>query len=161
MAFLIIIPTSAEKGYLHAARTIQNIYKEITLREIAVSEHDDGISDLFVIGSDAVNDFVMNEFLDRSIPPLGIRYGTDDYSIISYKKGERRVVVFAGGRVRSTIYAIYDFFERYADCSYFWDGDVIPKRDEIEIPDFHIIESPRFEYRGLRYFAHYGTEYYL
>ena len=58
MSFLIIIPTSAEKGYLHAARTIQNIYKEITLREIAVSEHDDGISDLFVIGSDAVNDFV-------------------------------------------------------------------------------------------------------
>lgn len=158
MAFLIITPTSADKGYLHAARTIQNIYKEITSRKIAISEHDDGISDLFVIGSDAVNDFVMNEFLDRSIPSLGIRYGTDDYSILSYKKGERRVVIFAGGRVRSTIYAIYDFFERYANCSYFWDGDVIPKRDEIEISDFHITQSPRFEYRGLRYFAHRGLQ---
>ncbi|MCY2993494.1 MAG: hypothetical protein NTY19_37290 [Planctomycetota bacterium] len=54
------------------------------------------------------------------------------------------------------LYAVYDFFRRQAGTEYFWDGDVIPKRDTIDFAGLDVIEKPRFAYRGLRYFAHRG-----
>lgn len=158
MSVLIIKPADCEAAYTRCAEIVQKMYLEVTGKLLAISEEDDGVSDLFVIGSDSVNDFVMNEIVELNLESLKIRYGTDDYSIISYTKNGRRIVVFAGGRGRSTIYAVYDFFERFAGCHYFWDGDVIEKRAEIVLDDFCISESPRFEYRGLRYFAHRGLK---
>jgi len=64
----------------------------------------------------------------------------------------------AGGRGRSTLYAVYDYFERYANCHYFWDGDVIPHADSLPMEDIRVVEKPRFFYRGLRYFAHRGLK---
>lgn len=155
---LIIKPSHCEAAYTLCAETFRKMYFEVTGKLLSVSEEDDGISDLFVIGSDSVNDFVMNEILELNIESPKIRYGTDDYSLISYTKDERRIIIFAGGRGRSTIYAVYDFFERFADCHYFWDGDIIGKKEELVLDDFCISESPRFEYRGLRYFAHRGLK---
>ena len=100
----------------------------------------------------------MNEYLNSNIGELNIRYGTDDYCIKTYKKDNRNILILAGGRGRSTIYAIYDYFERIMGCGYFWDGDIIAKKDEIIFDDISIVESPRFEYRGLRYFAHRGLK---
>jgi len=60
----------------------------------------------------------------------------------------------AGGRGRSTLYAVYDFFERRAGCRYFWDGDIIPSAETVDITGLNVENSPRFEYRGIRYFAH-------
>ena len=161
MSKLILIPPHSNcsySSYENAAKIVRNMYFQITGKKILISDTDDHVSDLFVIGSDGVNNFVMNEILEQNIESLGIRYGTDDYTLLSYRQQERRIVVLAGGRVRSTIYAIYDFFERFADCHYFWDGDIIPHKDDIILDDFHICESPRFEYRGLRYFAHRGLK---
>jgi len=155
---LILKPTKCTPIYDHAANIFRRMYAEVTGISLAISETDDKVSDLVVIGSDSVNDFAMNEFLDESTPSFGIRYGTDDYCMRSYIKNGRRILILAGGRGRSTVYAVYDFFERFAGCSYFWDGDVIPKKDNIEINDFDILEKPRFEYRGLRYFAHRGLK---
>ncbi len=158
MSILILKPTECEAAYSHAAEIIQHMYAKITGISLPVSETDDFQSDLFVIGSDSVNDFVMNEVLEGNIETLGIRYGTDDYCLLSYQQENRRILILAGGRARSTIYAVYDFFERFADCHYFWDGDVIPRKNGITFGDFHICETPRFEYRGLRYFAHRGLK---
>lgn len=156
MSTLILLPKNADKAHLHAANVLRDTYAEITGKRLCISDSDDAVSDLFVVGSDGVNDFVMNAYLDGKIECLGIRYGTDDYALLSYKDEKRRIIVFAGGRGRSTVYAVYDFFSRFFGCRYFWDGDVIPKSEEKSFDDFHIVESPRFEYRGLRYFAHRG-----
>ena len=158
MSNMILKPTQGEKIYTEAACVFQQMYEKVTGIKLTITETDDGISDLFVIGSDAVNDFVMNEIFEQRISSLGIRYGTDDYSVRSYRNGERNIVLFAGGRGRSTLYAIYDYFERYAGCHYFWDGDVIPHSESIPMENIDISESPRFEYRGLRYFAHRGLK---
>lgn len=158
MSALILKPAQCEAAYTRCAEIVQKMYLDVTGKLLSISEEDDGVSDLFVIGSDSVNDFVMNEILELNIESPKIRYGTDDYSLISYTKNGRRILIFAGGRGRSTIYAAYDFFERFADCHYFWDGDVIGKKQEIVLDDFCISESPRFEYRGLRYFAHRGLK---
>lgn len=150
----IIVPTHGEPTYAHAAREFADIYEKITgVRPEAVIE-DDGLEDSVIIGSDAVNDALTDKMLFGVIKDFGIRYGTDDYCIRCVEDGGRRLLILAGGRGRSTLYAVYDFFERVAGCHWFWDGDVIPKLEKIELSDMDIVESPRFEYRGMRYFAH-------
>ena len=114
MNALILKPTQGEPVYDEAAGVFQAMYEKITGVRLAICEEDDGVSDLFVIGSDAVNDFVMNEMFEQRLPGFGIRYGTDDYAIRSCTVGTRKVVYLAGGRGRSTLYAVYDYFERYA-----------------------------------------------
>lgn len=158
MSVSILKPTGSDVTYTHAAKAFQQLYQAVTNRAINITETDDGISDLVVIGSDAVNDFLMHEILEQNVSKLGIRYGTDDYCIRSCRKDNRNVLILAGGRGRSTLYAVYDYFERYLNCHYFWDGDVISHCDTIPMENIHIVESPRFEYRGLRYFAHRGLK---
>lgn len=156
MKKLILAPKSGEAAYRHAAKVFKNMYMKVTGTALDIVYEDDGASDLIIIGNDAVNDFLTYPMLWGEIRSLGIRYGTDDYCIRSHKKDGRTLLILAGGRGRSTIYAVYDFFERQANCHYFWDGDVIPHSDEVAIEGLDILESPRFNYRGLRYFAHRG-----
>ncbi len=153
---LLIRPNATGTACAHAASVFAELYKKVTGRQIPDAERDDGISDLVVIGSDAVNDFLTEEVSALRAPNLGIRYGTDDYCIRTYKKDGRNVLILAGGRGRSALYAVYDYFERFAGCRYFWDGDIIPRRDALPMENISVTESPRFFYRGLRYFAHRG-----
>lgn len=155
---LIIKPTQGNATYDKAAKVFQEMYKKITGEHIEIEDSDDMKSDLYLIGSDAVNDIALRDIFDGKLDSLNIRYGTDDYCIRSYKNNDRNIVILAGGRGRSTLYAIYDYFERFADCHYFWDGDVIPHKTDIQITDIDVIEKPHFEYRGLRYFAHRGLK---
>ncbi len=158
MSVLVLEPNSAEFVYSKAAEVFCDLYFKVTGENINKSKSDDGLSDLVVIGSDSVNDFLMEEVLNLNIKNLNIRYGTDDYSIFTYKKGKRNVLVLAGGRGRSTLYAVYDYFEKFLGCHYFWDGDIIPKNEKIVMENINLVQSPRFLYRGLRYFAHRGLK---
>lgn len=154
----VIVPSAGEPAYRVAGEVFCEMWEKVTgakLRSVA----DDGrlpTGDLVLIGSDAANPVVHRLILQARVENLGIRYGTDDYRILSLKDGERTVLILAGGMGRSTIYAVYDFFRKKAGVEYFWDGDVIPKRASIELAGCDFTERPHFEYRGLRYFAHRG-----
>ena len=154
MSIAVLKPNTDMVTYKNTVNVFKQMYETVTNKKIEVISQDDGKSDLVVIGSDSVNDFVLKEILDLKLNSLGIRYGTDDYCIRSHKNGERNVLILAGGRGRSTLYAIYDYFERFLDCHYFWDGDVFGHSETIPMENINIVETPRFEYRGLRYFAH-------
>lgn len=130
------------------------LWKKSTGETLPVVTRDDGKSDLIVLGSDAVNAFTHAKIIEKVIPQFRIRTNTDDYQLISAKEGKRNLLFLAGGRPRALLYSVYHFFESQAGCHYFWDGDVIPARKKISISGIDILESPRFEYRGLRYFAH-------
>ena len=161
MSLIIIKPTNCVKAYEKAALIFQELYKKVTDIDLKLTNTDDGTSDLIVIGSDAVNKWVLNQMFEGNIPArLGLQYGTDSYCIKTFNINGRKVLLLAGGRGRSTIYAVYDYFERFADCHYFWDGDVIPHRQELPLENIDINETPRFQYRGLRYFAHRGLKRY-
>lgn len=150
----IIAPALGEAAYSHAVSAFASLWQQVTEEILQVVLQDDGTDDVIIIGSDAVNDALTDKMISGEITDLGIRYGTDDYCIRSFKENGRRILILAGGRGRSTLYAVYDFFERVCDCHWFWDGDVIPKCKSITIPDMDVVESPRFEFRGMRYFAH-------
>ena len=150
----IIAPTQGEAAYARAVSAFSDLWKQICAEEITVAYEDDGTEDAVIIGSDAVNDALTDKMISGEISDFGIRYGTDDYCIRCFAENGRRLLILAGGRGRSTLYAVYDFFERVCGCHWFWDGDVIPTLERIPLDDMDIVESPRFEFRGTRYFAH-------
>ena len=105
-----------------------------------------------------------------AIDPAVSKTGKDAYTIVSSsgfrvsdqkqetRNGKRETarVIITGSNVRSVLYGVYDLLERRAGCHWFWDGDVVPKKDSIDLSGLDIHEEAHFEYRGLRYFAHRG-----
>ena len=65
-------------------------------------------------------------------------------------------VTITGSNLRSVWYGLYDLLERRGGCHWFWDGDVVPKKDAIDLSDLDVHEEAHFEYRAIRYFAHRG-----
>jgi hypothetical protein len=150
----ILKPNDRGKAYDIAATEFQKFYEKCTGISLPITAEPNDTDDFVVIGSDAVNRFCRTAIEKKIIQGFQLRTGTDDYHILSAKEGERRFLFLAGGKGRSTLYAVYHFFEIRGGCSYFWDGDVVPKSETIDLTGLDIIETPRFEYRGLRYFAH-------
>lgn len=150
----ILKPIDAPKAYEIAANEFQAFYEAVTNKKLDIITADDKKSNLVIIGADFVNRFTRDAIEDKLIAPLDLGAGSDSYRILSAKENQCNLLFLAGGSGRSTLYAVYDFFERNAGCRYFWDGDVIPKADDIHMTGLDISESPRFAYRGLRYFAH-------
>lgn len=150
----ILSPTTEERAYNVAVNIFKDYYKKITGITLEIRTEPSQTEDMVVIGSEAVQSFVYKD-MQGGLP---IRCNSDDYCLISKEDNNRNILFIAGGRGRSTIYAVYDFFERQAGCHYFWDGDVIPKKEHIEISGLNVKESPRFMYRAIRYFAHRGLK---
>ena len=65
-------------------------------------------------------------------------------------------VTITGSNLRSVWYGVYDLLERRGGCRWFWDGDVVPKKDAMDLSGLDLREEAHFEYRGIRYFAHRG-----
>lgn len=157
MKLTVIRPSHAHSAYRIAAETFIELAKKVGGAECVLitdleSLPDDG-SPVIVIGTDAVNHFTANAYFSRQIDDFGIRYGTDNYRILSTDVNGRRMVFFAAGRPRAAIYAVYRYFEVFCGCRYFWDGDRL-RETALPLSGIDLYESPRFEYRGLRYFAH-------
>ena len=103
-----------------------------------------------------------------AIDPKVSKSGRDAYRIVSCgdkaqaarctgRTGCQTVqVTITGSNTRSVWYGLYDLLERRGGCHWFWDGDVVPKKDSIDLSNLDIYEEARFEYRAIRYFAHRG-----
>ena len=108
-----------------------------------------------------------------TIDPKVSKSGRDAYRIASgnaavagrppYRGGEQGragsplpAVTITGSNLRSVWYGLYDILERRGGCHWFWDGDVVPKRDTIDLSNLDVREEAHFEYRAIRYFAHRG-----
>ena len=138
-----------------AASEFVSLWRQVTRKKLSVTAKDDPSSDLVVLGSDAYNAFSHAKIVEKVIPQFSLATGTDAYQLRSAKDADGRNLLFiAGARPRALLYGVYRFFELRANCRYFWDGDLIPKADRIDISGLDVTESPRFQYRGLRYFAH-------
>jgi len=95
---------------------------------------------------------VAPDVLSFAIDPKVSANGNDAYRIRS--EGDKVRIVGSNGR--SCIYAVYDLLERRAGCRWFWDGDIVPQTNRIDLSGLDVREEARFEFRGLRYFAHRG-----
>lgn len=164
----VLTPPVGEKAYALAGAALADVWEKVTGQRPVVrvwgaaadpgqdsrEELPDG--DLVLVGSDAVHPLVHQLIREGALESLGIAYGSDEYRLLGLAHQGRRWLILAGGSGRSTLYAVYDFFRRQAGVEYFWDGDVIPRRDAIDFAGLDATEKPHFAYRGLRYFAHRG-----
>lgn len=159
MKTCVVSPKDSHSAYKIAANAFCDLALKTAGTEILKVSDSDFLnnvvdSDLVVlIGSDAANCVTANLYLTGKTDGFGIKYCTDDYCIRTLEADGRKYLIFAGGRGRSTIYSVYRYFEKYLGCRYFWDGDRI-KKSNLITNNINLTESPRFEYRGLRYFAH-------
>ena len=158
MNITVVYPAAAHSAYGIAAKTFAALSEQvfgISPRLVTDADScDETHGDVTVlIGNDAVNDMTAKLYLSKAIDSFGIRYCTDDYCIRSTGIKGKRYLFLAGGRPRATIYAVYRYFERFCGCRWFWDGDRLPKTQPY-LSDMDLTESPRFDYRGIRYFAH-------
>ena len=80
--------------------------------------------------------------------------GNDAYWVKSTEKGVRIV----GSNERSVWYGLYDLLERRGGCRWFWDGDRVPRQEKIDLSGLDVREESRYEYRGIREFAHRGLK---
>lgn len=159
MEITIVYSAQSHSAYGIAARTFAALAEQVagvstrivTDAQYARNGAQGGCTVL--IGNDTANSVTAELYLSRQIDSFGIRYGTDDYCIRTARIGNEQILFLAGGRPRSAIYAVYRYFERFCNCRWFWDGDRIA-RGELPFSGIDCTESPRFTYRGLRYFAH-------
>ncbi|MBO7721683.1 MAG: C69 family dipeptidase [Kiritimatiellae bacterium] len=126
------LPPGAGKAVRIAADEFASLWRRVTGRALPTN----GVSA-------AAAEFAVDASLDAA---------HDEYRILSTADGVR----FTGANGRAVIYAVYDFFERRAGCRWFWDGDRVPRRETVPLDGLDVREKARFEYRGLRYFAHRG-----
>lgn len=157
MELTVIYPSHGHKAYQIAAEAFAELASQVSgavcrLQTDSASLPQDN-SPVVVLGTDAANQYAADLYLKRSIDDFEIRYNTDDYRMYTRNIDGHPHLFLAGGRPRSTLYAVYRYFEKYCGCRWFWDGDRI-FQTELPLVDIDLTESPRFEYRGLRYFAH-------
>jgi len=155
----VLIPSGGEKASRIAGDIFIDMWQKVTDRSpdfnlIRSDKPEFAGNNFILIGSDAVNPVVHELIRSGAIEGLNLVYGGDNYRILSVAKDDNRYLILAGGNGLSTIFAVYDFFRKQAGAEYFWDGDIIPKKDDIQLTGLNFYENPRFSYRGLRYFAH-------
>ena len=158
---VVLVPAVKERAYQIAGDEFVRLWEKVTGRRLAIQQAEPNqktlpAGDVVIIGSDAVQSGLHELIKTGALESLDIAYGGDGYRILTLKRDAGRCLILAGGCGRSTLYAVYDFFRRQAGAEYFWDGDNIPQRAQIAWDGLDVRESPRFSYRGLRYFAHRG-----
>ena len=108
------------------------------------------------------------EIVKFAIDPKVSKSGRDAYRIASCGRDAQAAsftsrtgcqpvqVTITCSDTRSVWYGLYDLLERRGGCHWFWDGDVVPKKDAIDLSNLDVYEEAHFEYRAIRYFAHRG-----
>ncbi len=152
----ILKPDNRGSAYDLAASEFQKYYELVCGQKLKITSQFNDEDEYIVLGSDMVNRFVRQLIEEKILDDFPIGIDSDQYRLLSVVRRGKNHLILAGGRGRSTLYAVYDFFERRAGCRWFWDGDVVPKMKTIDRSGLDILEKPRFQYRGIRYFAHRG-----
>ena len=137
-AITILTPADAERHVTIAADEFAKYTELVTGYRPATSSRADGEGPFVKIGFPEKPDMFAGK--------------TDAYLL----RSEGRNLVLAGKNARSLLYAVYDYFERKCGCRWFWDGDVTPHRDSLDLSGLDVFERSRFEFRATHYFAHRG-----
>lgn len=158
----LIYPARAHKAYRLAAQTFLELAAKVSSVEVSIMTDDEftahDIIDyprLVVIGNDAVNHLTTRLYMEGHLENTGMRYSSDDYIIRTIPYEKSNILILSGGRPRAALYAVYRYFECFCHCRWFWDGDRIC-HGTLPFTGVDLTESPHFEYRGIRYFAHRG-----
>ena len=92
--FKLLIPENAGI-YRTAAEIFLDFSRRMTGFSPEIVTEDDHRTPMVVFGNDAENRFVMEWMKNRILGSLGIRYGSDDYSLTSFRADDRNLLLIA------------------------------------------------------------------
>ena len=156
MNITVIYPKQAPKVYKICAEEFCRLCGEITGETPRMITDDIPIDSLSHTKTVVIGGKEVNRYAAHYKGKLPVTEGTDGYFISTAELCGNTALFLWGGRGRSTLYAVYRYFEKFLSCRWFWDKDVIPRRSTLPFEDVFLAESTANEYRGTRYFAHRG-----
>ncbi|MBQ3003005.1 MAG: hypothetical protein IJD82_04680 [Clostridia bacterium] len=151
MQITVIYPKNAHSAYAVAASEFARLCKAVTGTDCRLNTDDlpidaDPSVDLVLIGTG-------DDAFDGNVP---FADGNDCLLVRTAEYRGHRALFLLGDRGRSTLYAVYRYFEKVCGCRWFWDGDRIPQSDTLPFEGISFTEASSRVYRGTRYFAHRG-----
>ncbi|MEW6755891.1 MAG: hypothetical protein AB1505_33675 [Candidatus Latescibacterota bacterium] len=148
-------------AFQHAAEEFAGLAGAVTGQEVEVldeagpwAEH----AHLVLVGNAATNGVVRDLVRDGLLSFDGTNSTDERFAMRSAALDGRDYLILAGGNPRAVLYCVYDYFERFCDVGYFWDGDQVPRAAGLPFFGIDVVEEPTFRYRVVRYFGHRGLK---
>ncbi len=147
-AATILVAPEEPEPIQHAAEDLAGDFARVTGKPLKIVNREEDAGSLAVVIG------------EQSKLPEQLRSGTltapEAFSIsarrTTWNQRQRQAVVLAGSDVRGTMYAVYEFSEKYLgiDPMYYWTDNQPVHRASVQIPETLNEEfpSPVFEYRG-------------
>ena len=141
-AYQIIISDKANPNDLRAAKILQDYLQQISNANFVINSDTSQVSEYeLLIGN-------TNRKECKDIEKE--RDGLSEDGFLIRTLGTK--LIFAGGTDKGIIYGIYHFLEKYLNCrKYSADVTIIPKNDDIMLPQINDTENPAFSYRELHF----------
>lgn len=73
--------------------------------------------------------------------------GGEAFIVVSTRRDNQPIVVLTGQGPVGSLYAMYHYLESFCGVGFFWDGDQIPRLEELPSEKLYIVERPRFPIR--------------
>lgn len=154
----VVIVRGADRGSTaswrnaYAARELGKYLSRMSAKKIEVIGEPTSSSKKYVIviGNEKENSLT-RRLVGEGLIALNIPNGNGDGFVLrSAKKGNKQYLVMAGENSISTLYAVYDYLERFCNVGFFMDGEYVPKAGSIPCLGVDFSSKPRFEWRSFR-----------
>ena len=141
----IVVGEKLAAAEQYAAQELQEYLKKISGAQLPIGQHGEAIQGGRILLGTFESNASINALRDKlkTVDTLG-----QEGFVIKTIGGD---LVIVGGGSSGTLYGVYTFLEKYLGCRWFFpgeDGEVIPKRESIQLGSLHDIEQPSLEYRG-------------
>ncbi|MBO3803027.1 MAG: hypothetical protein JTT11_04005, partial [Candidatus Brockarchaeota archaeon] len=95
------------------------------------------------VGKTSVSDSLFKKRLAK----VAGEAGEEGFLIKSADGSGGKCLLLLGGSPRGTLYAVYHYLEKFCGVGFFWDGERIPKLEEIPVDGIDVFERPYFPIR--------------
>ena len=111
---------------------------------------------IVLLGNSTINKMT-KKLEDKQLLNLSQLLPSDEegFVIKSIKSGGKEYLLLAGTRNIGTLYAVYDYLERFCQVGFFRDGDYVPKKEKIPFSNIEVVTQPRFKYRSASFSGAY------
>ncbi len=138
--FAIVRPADASPSQIYAADELQRLTREMTGAQLPILADDQPLpAKAILLGVTRHTETVLGE------PATPGKLGDDGFRILTRSPH----LLIIGGRVRGTLYGVYELLEQYGGCRWYakhhscipkLDSWVVPQLDETQIPAFAMRE---------------------
>ncbi len=137
--FAIVRPSACSSSQLYAATELQAFVRQMTGAELAIRTDDQPLPEkAILLGETAYTERVL-----ASKPDMA-SLGEDGFRLVT--AGNRLCIL--GGRLRGTLYGVYELLERHWGCRWYASfHSVIPRHDALTLPPLDDTQVPAFAMR--------------